>query len=449
MFKLSKELSDYKPEKAVNLFKELLCLEADKNGIPRTYINCSENITVPDGGIDAVIKSMSGIRSDIIIADNVRFQIKTDNDLPWNKNTIVNELFGCSIKEIDKLTTVPEMKNKLKPAVRNCLDKEAAYVYVTFKHTFVEKDRITAINLLKEYFNRCGYSNCNVVVWGYEHLNSVIEKNYPALLLNIKTDSKNSGYTLYKTISQQSDLRNKYFEDENRKNIISSVRKLLKAQNRDNRAMHIRILGASGIGKTKTVVQILSDNDLKRNCIFFKSPEKYNNSNLKNYINGNKKVSLILVIDECGSRNTEQIFNEIEHNISNLKLITIYNSNLVDTRRVDEDKVFIVKELSEPALLELINEACNKIVRLCEGFARAAIIVAENISKNPEQYLENLDDIWLKYVSDEKLIDSNETKEKMKILEYFSLFERIGFKGTFSSEFEFICSRIKDIIRYS
>ncbi|WP_015423514.1 hypothetical protein [Candidatus Endomicrobiellum trichonymphae] len=174
-------------------------------------------------------------------------------------------------------------------------------------------------------------------------------------MLNIKTGLISSAYTLYKTISQQSDLRNKYFEDEHRTNIISSVLKLLKAQNKSNRAMHIRILGASGIGKTKTVIQILSDSDLKRNCIFFKSPEEYNNSKLKNYINRNKNVSLILVIDECDSRNAEQIFNDVECNVSNLKLITIYNSNFVDTRRVDEDKVFILKELSESALLELIK----------------------------------------------------------------------------------------------
>ncbi|GHT05613.1 hypothetical protein AGMMS5026_00300 [Endomicrobiia bacterium] len=45
MFKLSKELSNYKPEEAVNLFKELLRLEAVKNGIPLTYINCSQDIT--------------------------------------------------------------------------------------------------------------------------------------------------------------------------------------------------------------------------------------------------------------------------------------------------------------------------------------------------------------------------------------------------------------------
>jgi hypothetical protein len=30
-------------------------------------------------------------------------------------------------------------------------------------------------------------------------------------------------------------------------------------------------------------------------------------------------------------------------------------------------------------------------------------------------------------------------------LEYFSLFERIGCKGTFNSEFRFVCSKIKDM----
>jgi hypothetical protein len=118
-------------------------LEAIKSDIPLTYINCPKNITVGDGSIDAAIKSINSIRSDIIIADDVRFQIKTDNKLPWNESTIVSELFDCSIKKIDKLTTVHKMKKKLKPVIRECLDNGAAYVYVAFKHIFVEKDQIT------------------------------------------------------------------------------------------------------------------------------------------------------------------------------------------------------------------------------------------------------------------------------------------------------------------
>ncbi|MDR0800190.1 MAG: hypothetical protein LBN01_01485, partial [Endomicrobium sp.] len=455
MFKLDKELSNYKPEEAVNCFGELLCSEAKINGVPITNIKCSKKITVSDGGIDASIKSINGIRSDIIIADDVRFQIKTDEKKPWNESTIVSELFGCSEKKFDKLKTVDEKRNKLKPAIKKCLDDGATYVYVTFKHTFVEKNRNSTIGLLTKYFNQCGYPSCEVAVWGYEQLNNVIEKNYPALLLNIKKITPN--YTLYEDISRQSDLIGEYFEDENRKNIISRVQKLLKAPKSGDKAMHIRILGASGIGKTKTVVQILSDNDLKHNCIFFKCPDEYNNSELKNYINRNQNTYLILVIDECDSTNAEKIFNNIEYTANNIKLITIYNSNRVDTRRIDKDKVFTVEGLSEEALLRLIKKSypslpidtCNKIVRLCEGFTRVAIIVADNVSKNPEQYLENLDNIWPKYVSNEKSIDSPETKKKISILEYFSLFERIGFNGTFKAESEFVCSKIEKKYRIS
>ncbi|MDR3092714.1 MAG: hypothetical protein LBU33_02220, partial [Endomicrobium sp.] len=366
------------PEEAVSLFKQILLFEAGKKNIPITNINCPGNITSPDGGIDASIKSVNSIRTDIIIADDVRFQIKTGKKKPWDKNTIVKELFGCSVEEFNKLKE--EKSKKLKPAIKKCLDDGAAYVYVTFKHAFVEKDLNKTTALLRQYFDQCGYSDCNVAVWGYEQLNNVIEKNYPALLLDIKTSLTNSDCTLYKTISQRSDLRNKYFEDERRKNIISEVQKLLKAQNKNNKAMHIRILGASGIGKTKTVVQILDDNDLKCNCIFFESPEKYDNSNLENYIRENKNIYLILVIDECDSKNAEKILNAIEYNASNMKLITIYNSNGVDMTR---GETFIVKELSEEVLPRLIEERCpdlrpdirNKIVRLCEGFPRVAMIV--------------------------------------------------------------------------
>lgn len=70
--------------------------------------NCPRNIAVADSGIDAVIKSSKWYKK-------VNYywwcQIKTDEGL-WNKSAIANELFGCSIKKIDKL----------KSAVRESLD---------------------------------------------------------------------------------------------------------------------------------------------------------------------------------------------------------------------------------------------------------------------------------------------------------------------------------------
>ncbi|WP_232501205.1 hypothetical protein [Candidatus Endomicrobiellum trichonymphae] len=44
---------------------------------------------------------MNGIRSDIIIADDVRFQIKTESGgKPWNKSTIANELLAAILNKL-------------------------------------------------------------------------------------------------------------------------------------------------------------------------------------------------------------------------------------------------------------------------------------------------------------------------------------------------------------
>ncbi len=301
--------------------------------------------------------------------------------------------------------------------------------------------------MIKNYLKKCGYQNPKVNVVGYEQLNNIIEQKYPTLLLNLKNIY--SGI-LYENIAQNSELRNQYFCDEIRQNIISSVQKLL-LKNDSAKATHVRIIGASGIGKTRTVIEALNTEPLKNNCVYFENPEAFNNLNFLNNIN--KNTSVIIVIDECDTINCEKIFNNIEYPFTNIKLITIYNSNTKDTIRVDDDKCFIVEKLSDDKLLELIHQAyvtipkrtIQKIIRLCEGFPRVALIVADNVHKNPEQYLDNLDNIWLKYVSNDKNINSDETKKYIKTLKIMSLFEKTGYLGQYNDEFNFVKEKINQL----
>jgi len=454
-FELNKELSEFNAQNAVHFFKALLCQEAQRVGIPVISVNCPSDITTADGGIDACGKNPDRKTSDLFISEDVRFQIKADSKKPWNESTIVGELFKdkCTITKFKKFKTKAKKSEQLKPAIKKCLEDGATYVYVSFQHSFVEENHIATKAFLQKYFTECGFPDAKLDVWGYEQLNQTIQKNFPAIVLNLKTKNTNIPCFLYETFSRDSQYRNDYYPDEERGKIINSLRSLLEPPNNSDNAVHIRVLGASGIGKTKTVLEALNINEFKNNCLIFKSPEDFNDARFCSYLNNDS--SLIIVIDECNKRFTEEIFNNIEYNYPNIKLITIYNAHEKDTSRVSDENCFVVKELDEDTLFKAIQQIyptlpehnIKQIIRLCEGFPRIAIKVSENLKaspENPEKYLDNLDYYWLKYISDKNTIDSSETQEKIKLLEYFSLFERFGYKGSYKYEFDFIISKLKE-----
>lgn len=122
LFELTNEIANFNAQEAVDLFKELLRKEASSLGIPVTDINCPGAVNVGDGGIDASAKSLDKF-GDLIIDNEVRYQIKADEKQPWDKSTIISELFKdkLTVKEYEKLTTEEERKNRLKPSVKQCL----------------------------------------------------------------------------------------------------------------------------------------------------------------------------------------------------------------------------------------------------------------------------------------------------------------------------------------
>ena len=139
-FKLDRKLTEYSAEKAVELFNDLLCCEALRIGIPLTNINCpqGQNITCSDGGIDAIVESPQGKTGDIIIDKLTCYQIKTDKKIPWYESTIVKELFNCSIKKLSCCKSEKECRDLLKLAIRNVLENDGTYVFVSFKHCLID-----------------------------------------------------------------------------------------------------------------------------------------------------------------------------------------------------------------------------------------------------------------------------------------------------------------------
>ena len=124
---------------AVAFFQELLWAEARRLGIEISKINISNQVTVPDGGIDAVVvKNNTSTTSGLIKSGKTNYQIKSGKKKP----NVKDELFGEG-KERDK-------KN-LKEGIQACLETCETYVLVCTGVDFVDRDHRKILIQIKDY----------------------------------------------------------------------------------------------------------------------------------------------------------------------------------------------------------------------------------------------------------------------------------------------------------
>src|SRR5437867_2141147 len=104
------DLERLTPEGAVELLRDLLWAEAGRVGLPKTSINVSSWVDMPDGGVDATFEGIaSAARSAVLKQRRTGFQVKAGAGFqPWNDSHVRKALFG------DKSST----KESLGPAVR-------------------------------------------------------------------------------------------------------------------------------------------------------------------------------------------------------------------------------------------------------------------------------------------------------------------------------------------
>jgi hypothetical protein len=103
---------------AVELFRQLLVIEAIKTGIPITGIDVPAAITVADGGIDAEVAGLSGavLPAGLISEGLTRYQIKTGSFSASTASDIRSLLVQPKFAKGDHQRT----KDELQPRVFSC-----------------------------------------------------------------------------------------------------------------------------------------------------------------------------------------------------------------------------------------------------------------------------------------------------------------------------------------
>ena len=266
---------------------------------------------------------------------------------------------------------------------------------------------------------------------------------FPSLALWV-TGRDNANFQTHNSWTQDANMRFPFVSGQSQNELIASIQNELR-QNNDT--VHVRILGEPGIGKTKLALEATRTEDLSSLVIYCPASQFRDSVLMNELLRDDNQFSAVLVIDECDPDSRSYIWNKLRHRGARIKLITIYNDyeeqsggiTYYDTPPLGDEQIrnIITQEYQIPA------DQAGRWAELCDGSPRVAHVIGQNLLNHPEDLLKpsGTVDIWERYIVGRANPDSQEVKEKRRVLRYIALFKRFGFERFVMAEAQVIAQQ--------
>lgn len=421
---------------AVEFFAQLLWAEATADGIGKNLINVPSAITVRDGGIDAEVHETEAPSTQGIIKQGLtRYQIKTGR-------------FSLSGDSDIRALLLRANRNELKPRIKTCLDQGGTLVAVLFGSDNPEqcdgqvKGRM--LDILRGIDE--SYANASIEIWRQNTIRSFLTR-FPSLSLSVNRRA-DANFQSHLSWSRQADMDTVLKEGDSQREVIQGLRSILRDA---SSAVHLRIWGEPGIGKTRLALEATNTEDLAPLVLYCDAASKFSDSFLMNELmRDDNSFNAVLVVDECDPDSRARIWNRFRSISDRIKLITLYtedDSALGDTSFIqapilENDQVMgIIQEYGVP------QDQAQRWVEYCDGSPRVAHVIGENLRSNPEDLLGSPDtvNVWQLYIQGSDPSDSESVRLRTVVLRHLALFKRFGFATPVVEEAQAIASLIQGV----
>ncbi|MDZ7725716.1 MAG: hypothetical protein U5R06_23540 [candidate division KSB1 bacterium] len=434
------------------LLHSLLQIELKKNGIDGSAF-VPFNITTGDGGDDGRIQWTNG-------KDNTKW-LKSRFCLFQNKAT---KLDPSECYEEILLPKKDSEDRKLKPMVQELVESDGCYVLFINKNlnTKLKVDRITEF---RRAIKDAGFSNhdtLNIEVFDTNSIKDWVNKNIGSVTLVQKFNNiSRPGFRLWEEWEQTLEGSDTAYQTNNiiKQHIQNIYESLAKRK-------PIRIIGHSGLGKTRLVLEAFREKEdnpdiiaLKKQLVYFEIGVNGYLKDLSNYIISHTNQEGIIVVDNCDEE-SHRALSGLVNSMGKFHLITIdiaSTTNEETSFKLErDDQRDIVKGIINEKLGSSHSQSDRDYLNsICEGYPWMAVKFCNNIQKNGiADFSNNLPKEFIK-----RLLFSRNDKEKVEynVIRACSVFSTFGFlddelrlilnnehKESLKKQMEFIRTNIYD-----
>ena len=415
------------------LLSELLHSEAYKFGIAQRSSEVGLNIRAGDGGEDGRI-SWSGEpeQTDYLPNRLTMFQIKATQMGPA---AYANEIMSSA------KSGKPSV---LKPNVKEVLDQGGAYIVFT-NQELNSKQKNKRIAAIRERLDKQGKDyahNCQINIYDADQIAGWANQFVPTIVsvqhwINAPIER---GLKTFKMWSEHKDLsRLAFVPVDSRKEMMTTLSEKIK-----HPRSCFRLMGLSGLGKTRAVFQVFKEHDFLRNLVIYVDANHAPaiDALVADWVSSGLQV--IVVVDNCEYRLHESIAREVCREKSQISLITMdYDLDTVSDRTecfklnpmTDDELRLLLKPIYLNQLPDL-----NRIVAFAQGFPQIAVLLADaRLSEDPrigelteDQLANKL--LWRR--------GKEENSEKLGILQACSLFDVFGIEQEVEIQLKFIANLV-------
>ena len=405
-------------DEAVDLVRHLIWADAAASGIGGDGINVPAPQDVRDGGIDAEVQhSAADSRYGVIKKGNTRYQVKSGRFSPGE----------AAIKKI-LLNDDGDMKSRIK----SCLDMGGTLVVAFTKWDDPDQTDEAAADRFRDVLAGVSpeYAAARIVVWRQNTIMGFLD-HFPAIRLHLIGAPQGGHYSIDEWASL-SDMGKRAHLGAGQEKFIADLRGHLRD---DGRAMHVRITGEPGMGKTRLALEACSADDLGGLVVYVDSPRSLETEGIVHWLTRrNVDARAILVVDECDYESVAYYWNMIERHSPRIKMVTIYNEPGGDGRTTES---MTVPPLSDAEVGAILSEygikggALRRWIGMCRPYPRAAHMIGQSLAADYGDPLRPADTVdgWNRFIASRLAIGEPEYRARRAVLLWLGIFKRFEYGG--------------------
>lgn len=432
------DLMQIDADQAVELFRQLLVIEAAKVGIPTTGVDVPASINVADGGIDADVAGVAGksLPAGLIEEGKTCYQIKTGNFSASTSSAIRSLLVQPKFVPGEQQRT----KDQLQPRVLSCFENGGAFVVVLFGTDLVGKTDDHGEKQISEFMAAIDptFVKVKVRIIRANQLCTAIKTLAPGIarrLSRVQGYDKSVFYDLtYMAEACELEIDSYQLTDD----LKTFAEEITRAADSIDGFKHVRILGDAGAGKTHLMYRALAACQLAGCVLYCPDPEQAMDSGPMEALRQMApNTTIILVADDCDLETARELGAFFRKRATKMLLVTANNLMEPSSSHVDI-QVIEVPQLQQPMLAEIFKgygiaaDEATWFANLCEGSPRAAHRLGQYIKSNPTQHsaehFAHLDDLWNGIVCAPHSIDSVDGQDRLAVIRTLALFRQIAWE---------------------